>query len=62
MNRESPKVLIIGYGIVGHNLASELANLEPYIYDKYKTEQSQTNEGKLNNHYSFFNNFNLVFC
>ena len=38
MNRESPKVLIVGYGIVGHNLAHELAVLEPYIYDKYKTE------------------------
>ena len=29
-------VLIIGYGIVGHNLEKELAKLEPAIYDKYK--------------------------
>ena len=31
-------VLIIGYGIVGHNLASELFNLKPDIVDKYKKE------------------------
>lgn len=31
-------VLIIGYGIVGHNLAKEIAILSPDIYDKYKIE------------------------
>lgn len=31
-------VLIVGYGVVGHNLAEELCGLKPDIYDKYKTE------------------------
>lgn len=30
--------LIIGYGIVGHNLQKELIRLKPDIYDKYKPE------------------------
>ena len=30
--------LIIGYGIVGHNLQKELIRLKPDIYDKYKLE------------------------
>ena len=34
------RVLIIGYGIVGHNLAQEIKNLEPDIYDKYKIESN----------------------
>lgn len=34
------KVLIIGYGVVGHNLAQEIKNLEPDIYDKYKIESN----------------------
>lgn len=34
------QVLIIGYGIVGHNLAQEIKNLEPDIYDKYKIESN----------------------
>ena len=29
-------VLIIGYGVVGNNLAKELERLKPDIYDKYK--------------------------
>lgn len=29
-------VLIIGYGVVGHNLAEEYKKLNPDIYDKYK--------------------------
>ena len=29
-------ILIIGYGIVGHNLAKELEPLTPDVYDKYK--------------------------
>ena len=31
-------VLIIGYGIVGQNLSSELQELKPDIVDKYKKE------------------------
>lgn len=31
-------VLIIGYGIVGHNLSKELKDLKPDIVDKYKKE------------------------
>ena len=30
-------VLIVGYGVVGHNLAKDLEKLQPDIYDKYKT-------------------------
>ena len=30
------KVLIIGYGVVGKNLANELKNIKPDIVDKYK--------------------------
>ena len=39
-------VLIIGYGIVGHNLQEELKNLNPYIYDKYKKENNTKKEIK----------------
>ena len=31
-------VLIIGYGVVGHNLAEELKKLRPHVYDKFKPE------------------------
>ena len=31
-------VLIVGYGIVGHNLKNEIARLEPDVVDKYKPE------------------------
>lgn len=31
-------ILIIGYGVVGHNLYNELKPLNPDIYDKYKPE------------------------
>lgn len=31
-------ILIVGYGVVGHNLAKEIEKLNPDIYDKYKTE------------------------
>ena len=31
-------VLIVGYGVVGHNLAKDLEKLQPDIYDKFKTE------------------------
>ena len=32
------KILIVGYGVVGHNLYKELEKLKPDIYDKYKPE------------------------
>ena len=31
-------VLIIGYGVVGHNLYKELQDLHPDIVDKYKPQ------------------------
>lgn len=31
-------VLIVGYGVVGHNLERDLIKLKPDIYDKFKTE------------------------
>ena len=34
------KVLIVGYGVVGHNLHKEFASLDCDIYDKYKTENN----------------------
>ena len=35
--RQCPSdVLIVGYGVVGHNLERELAALKPDVYDKYK--------------------------
>lgn len=37
-------VLIIGYGIVGHNLHKEIAKLNPAIYDKYKPQCNDYNE------------------
>lgn len=40
------KVLIIGYGIVGHNLAEELSVLQPDIYDKYKPDENTRKEGE----------------
>lgn len=33
-------VLIVGNGIVGHNLAWEIAAVKPEVYDKYKTEKN----------------------
>ena len=35
-------VLIIGYGVVGHNLEKELAALKPEIWDKYTHEGKNT--------------------
>lgn len=40
------KVLIIGYGVVGHNLAEEIAALHPDIYDKYKPEHNTRQDGE----------------
>ena len=39
------KVLIIGYGTVGHNLAAELSALQPDIYDKYKPDENTARTG-----------------
>ena len=33
-------VLIVGYGVVGHNLARELSVLNPDIYDKYEPQHN----------------------
>ena len=40
------KVLIIGYGTVGHNLAVELSALQPDIYDKYKPDENTRLDGE----------------
>lgn len=40
------KVLIIGYGTVGHNLAAELSALQPDIYDKYKPDENTRQDGE----------------
>ena len=37
-NKQRPTTLIVGFGIVGHNLADEIKALQPDIYDKYKTD------------------------
>ena len=39
-------ILIIGYGVVGHNLARDLAKLNPDIVDKYKEGVTTKVEGK----------------
>ena len=38
------EVLIVGYGVVGQNLARELQALHPDIYDKYKPEVNTKRE------------------
>lgn len=38
-------LLIIGFGVVGHNLYNELKSLQPDIYDKYKTENNTKKGG-----------------
>jgi len=40
--REEGSVLIIGYGVVGSNLAKELSPLNPETYDKYKEIDTRT--------------------
>lgn len=40
------KVLIIGYGTVGHNLAEELSALHPDIYDKYTGVDTRQDSGQ----------------
>ena len=37
-------ILIIGYGVVGQNLAKELEALSPDILDKYKTDANKTSQ------------------
>lgn len=39
-------ILIIGYGVVGHNLARDLQKLKPDIVDKYKEGVTTKVEGK----------------
>lgn len=37
-------LLIVGYGIVGHNLENEIKKLKPEVYDKYKDVDTRTKE------------------
>ena len=37
-------VLIVGYGVVGNNLAKEIEKLKPEVYDKYKDVDTRTAE------------------
>lgn len=37
-------VLIVGYGVVGHNLEQEIKKLEPETFDKYKDVDTRTKE------------------
>lgn len=47
--KEKPfKILIVGYGVVGHNLAKEIRNLKPDIYDKLKTNANTKRNIKYN--------------
>lgn len=41
-------ILIVGYGVVGHNLAKEIEVLKPDIYDKFKTENNTKKPIKYN--------------
>lgn len=43
-------ILIVGHGVVGHNLYKELEKLHPDIYDKFKTKY---NSKKKNKKYDF---------
>ena len=38
------KIIIVGYGIVGSNLAKEIKKLKPEIYDKYKQIDTRTHK------------------
>lgn len=40
------KVLIVGYGVVGHNLSEEIKAVRPDIFDKYKVECNTKKDGK----------------
>ncbi len=37
-------VLIVGYGVVGHNLEKEIEKLNPEVFDKYKEVDTRTKE------------------
>ena len=37
-------ILIVGYGVVGNNLANEIEKLKPEIYDKYTKVDTRTKE------------------
>ena len=37
-------VLIVGYGVVGHNLEKEIEKLNPEVYDKYKKVDTRTKD------------------
>lgn len=37
-------VLIVGYGVVGHNLEKEIKKLNPEVFDKYKEADTRTKE------------------
>ena len=37
-------ILIIGYGVVGNNLAKEIEKLNPELYDKYKNVDTRTHD------------------
>ncbi len=53
-------VLIVGYGVVSHNLAKELEKLQPDIYDKYKTELKRRYTILKINDNLYVNKFNIV--
>lgn len=40
------KILIVGFGVVGHNLYNDLEKLKPDVYDKYKTGSNTKKPGK----------------
>lgn len=42
--KANKNILIVGYGIVGHNLAKELEPFHPTIYDKYKEPFNEKNK------------------
>jgi len=49
VQKDKQSVLIVGYGVVGHNLNQELAKLKADIYDKFKPEANT----KQNKKYDF---------
>ena len=43
---DKKEVLIVGFGVVGHNLYNELKKLNPDVYDKYKPEFWDKKQGE----------------
>lgn len=39
------RIIVIGNGIVGHNLSAELNAIKPEVYDKYKNEENTATGG-----------------